>query len=648
MKNNILKLLTVFLALSFVLNVSAKSNSNFFEGERLERLKYLSKEYEEGLSQTLYASREPVDKSSHVMVLLKEDLNVEKMLAKIDFEYINFIASNQGLLFEVSLNDFNKIKKYYSNFILTYESLVVRDSLDLPNDPYASEQWGHLETKFYNVWDLLSSDSEVLTCVIDSGINRRHPDLQAVDLRVGYNYSTRNDVSNDYGGHGTNVSAIISATTNNNIGIVGLSQSSIIPLQVKYNQNDIYTSDIIAALYDAADIGCDVINLSLGSSNYSSLEKSAIDYAISKGALVVAAAGNDGYPTYVYPASYNNVISVGSINSSLLKSDFSNYNDEVTLVAPGEMIITANNRFGYDRVSGTSFAAPYVSAAGAIVKSFDKNVTQQDFIEILKNTSLDLGVRGYDNYYGYGLLDLENIVKNYLEIPPLIIEGASLGWLFDSESGAYYFINNNGQAHTGWLKDGGRWYYLNQESGIRESGWVLVNGGWYYFDNEGIMQTGWIYAKGYWYYLNNSGLMQTGWIRDGKNAYYLSSSGAMQTGWTKVSKNWYYLRSSGAMEVGWIKPGKVWYYLADSGAMEVGWSIINDQVYHFKNNGAMQVGWFKLDNSWYYSNAKGHLQSGWLKDGQYWYYLEPSGEMVIGYKRVNNKLYYFDNKGRMQ
>ena len=71
------------------------------------------------------------------------------------------------------------------------------------------------------------------------------------------------------------------------------------------------------------------------------------------------------------------------------------------------------------------------------------------FIEILKNTSLDLGVRGYDNYYGYGLLDLESIVKNYLKLPPLIIEGARPGWLFDSESKAYYFINNNGQTHTG-------------------------------------------------------------------------------------------------------------------------------------------------------------------------------------------------------
>lgn len=425
MKNNLIKILIVLIALSLIPSVAAKANTHHFEDERDKRLKGITEVYKGDLKKSLANKISPKNKSSHMLVLLSADLDLDLMLNKINFDYLNFIKKDKGYLFEVGLNDFNKIKTYFLDYLVSFEPLRLRSSLNLPNDPYASEQWGHFQTNYYQVWQDISSSSEVLSCVIDSGISRRHPDLLGSDIRVGYNYYTEDEVGSDFGGHGTHVSAIISATTNNNIGIVGLSKSAIVPFQVKYDSEDIYTSDIISAIYDAADTGCDVINLSLGSNSYSSAESAAIDYAIESGSLVVAAAGNDGSSLYTYPASYDSVISVGSINSRLLKSDFSNYNDKVTLVAPGEGIITANNRWGYVTVDGTSFSAPYVSAAGAIVKSFDKTVSQAEFKKILEKTSFDLGPRGYDNYYGHGLLNIESIVDIYKNLPPDLIKDAT-------------------------------------------------------------------------------------------------------------------------------------------------------------------------------------------------------------------------------
>src|SRR5699024_3200404 len=122
----------------------------------------------------------------------------------------------------------------------------------------------------------------------------------------------------------------------------------------------------------------------------------------SQGSIVVAAAGNDGSNEYQYPASYDGVISVGSVGPELKYSDFTQYNDKVDLVAPGENIFTtvdwAKDPYAndYAYVNGTSFAAPHVSGIAALMSAVKPSISPDEFIEAIKTTSTDLGDPGYD------------------------------------------------------------------------------------------------------------------------------------------------------------------------------------------------------------------------------------------------------------
>jgi hypothetical protein len=168
----------------------------------------------------------------------------------------------------------------------------------------------------------------------------------------------------------------------------------------------------------AADAGADVINLSLGGYDYDQAEKDAIDYALSKGSIVVAASGNEGEldnpdrGKYAYPASYNGVISVASVNRSNVRSNFSQFNNQVDAAAPGEeiLVVMAGSSNSYGVGDGTSFSAPYVSAAAALARSVEKDINSVYFEELLKRTSTDLGTPLKDDYYGWGLVNTKGIV----------------------------------------------------------------------------------------------------------------------------------------------------------------------------------------------------------------------------------------------
>jgi len=168
---------------------------------------------------------------------------------------------------------------------------------------------------------------------------------------------------------------------------------------------------------NAADLGCKVINISMGGDSYSTSEKTAISYALSKGCIIVASAGNGGDSAYMYPASYAEVISVGSIDSDLSCSYFSEYNDRVDVTAPGTNIYTTSywskaNGSDYLYRDGTSFSAPHVSGIAALAAALKPFITADDFCEALKETSTDLGITGYDTHYGYGLINAERLLRH--------------------------------------------------------------------------------------------------------------------------------------------------------------------------------------------------------------------------------------------
>lgn len=286
------------------------------------------------------------------------------------------------------------------------------------NDPYYSKQWYLEKNEMNKVWKLIGNRGEsVVVAVMDSGVDVDHEDLDGRIELGGYNFGENNSFVNDYQGHGTAVSGVIGAEINNEEGIAGVTGASnitILPLKIEDDLGRMYVSYAIKAIEYAIEKKVDILNISSGSAQYSDAYNNVLQKAIDNGITIIASAGNYGHkenPIY-YPASYDRIISVGAINKYDEVPYFSEHNQYIDVVAPGENIMTTipNNR--YIAVSGTSFSAPFVSAVAAMLKSLDKRLEPDDIRALLISTSKDLGTIGKDNYYGYGRVDpLKAITK---------------------------------------------------------------------------------------------------------------------------------------------------------------------------------------------------------------------------------------------
>ncbi len=241
--------------------------------------------------------------------------------------------------------------------------------------------------------------------VIDSGI---YPHASLADnLLEGYNYVGNEDKTDtvDNRGHGTLVAGLIAGGDEN--GYIGVAPGAeLVPLKVT-DGNFVDTSVVCAAIYDGVrDYNCNVLNLSLGTSEECNALKEAIDYAEEHGVVVVSAIGNSGDRTLFYPAAYDSVIGVGALKKNGTVSSISNHNGKISLTAPGESVKTTGKRDGYVTGRGTSFSTPYVSGAAAVLLSMDHTLTPQEVMRVLCETATDKGAEGYDEYYGYGCLNL--------------------------------------------------------------------------------------------------------------------------------------------------------------------------------------------------------------------------------------------------
>jgi subtilisin family serine protease len=164
-----------------------------------------------------------------------------------------------------------------------------------------------------------------------------------------------------------------------------------------------------SAIFDAAlrcrNAGANIISMSLGGDAYSAFEEMVFgDLYEQDGILSIAAAGNGGVTNYFYPASHDSVISVAAVDQNNVVTSFSRHNDQVELAAPGVNIYSTSNTGGYTSKSGTSMAAPHVSAAAALVWSADLSRTNAEIRGALGDTALDLGAAGRDDFYGLGLV----------------------------------------------------------------------------------------------------------------------------------------------------------------------------------------------------------------------------------------------------
>ena len=281
-------------------------------------------------------------------------------------------------------------------------------------DPFRDNQYALTMMDTVSAWTLTEGSVDVVIAIIDTGIDIDHEEFVGRISTLSYNVITEQtglSAVMDDDGHGTMVAGIIGAIKDNNKGIAGMAQNS--PLMIiKADSNDDHTfldSDIIEAILYATENGADVINLSLGGSYANPQVEAAVLQARSAGVVVVAASGNDGDNTPIYPAAFEAVISVGSINENQTLSEFSNYGPTIDVVAPGKGIATTylNDEEGiarYVTADGTSFAAPQVTGVVALMKSHMPALTDQDIIERLKATTLDLGDPGFDQYFGHGMV----------------------------------------------------------------------------------------------------------------------------------------------------------------------------------------------------------------------------------------------------
>lgn len=276
----------------------------------------------------------------------------------------------------------------------------------VPNDPGYGSQWHLPRVSAPGAWDITTGSPSVSVAVIDSGVDPYHPDL-AAKLVAGYNFlgGSTSDTHDVYG-HGTAVAGVIAADTNSGVGIAGLAWSStIMPLVVVNSSNSATYSAIASAVTYAADHGAKVINMSLGGTSYSSTLQNAINYAWSKGLVIVAAAGNNSNSTYFYPAALNNVVAVSATDGSDNPASFTNFGSWITVSAPGTYIYTTTNGGGYGSWQGTSFASPQVAALAGLLFARNPVLTNQQVVDLIKNTADDLGAPAFDLYYGNGRIN---------------------------------------------------------------------------------------------------------------------------------------------------------------------------------------------------------------------------------------------------
>ena len=349
------------------------------------------------------------------------------------------------------------------------EAAGVKGNPLMPNDELFGRQWalhneGNSKTpsgrnskkgadlNVLNAWEIETGSEDIIVGILDSGSKTDHPDLSGriwfnnkevkngrdddgngfIDDINGYNFAYDNPNARDDGGHGTNISGTIGASTNNTIGYAGIDQKCKLMICKNLDDNNLGEySWWAASLYYAANNGARVLNMSEGGYDYSKTLENSINYAYDAGCFIVASMMNKNNGDSYYPASFKNVFAVGATDADDSRvREFtwgggSNWGKHIAVVAPGNKIygLDFKDNFNFDVYwSGTSQATAYVSGVASVLLGQDPGRTNADLSEIIKSTSLDLvgdsreDKPGWDQYYGYGRVDLYEAL-NYGKYP---------------------------------------------------------------------------------------------------------------------------------------------------------------------------------------------------------------------------------------
>jgi len=278
------------------------------------------------------------------------------------------------------------------------------------------------KTDFPGAWnDAKGGGAKV--AIVDSGVNRklasgvyeRHPDIGKIADQK--DFVEGNAVADDdtgYGGHGTQVTGIAGALTDNGKGVAGACfECKLLIAKVLNGKGNARDSRIIKGINWSVDHHADVVNLSFGGPGESDILRKAVNRASNRGALVVAAAGNEGNTLSPskrqYPAAYPKVIAVSATNGSDGLASFSSRGDWVDLAAPGTNILSTRKSGDYGKQSGTSFSAPFVSGLAGLLAS--QGMSADAIRQRMQGTAKDLGAAGDDPRFGHGRINADRAVN---------------------------------------------------------------------------------------------------------------------------------------------------------------------------------------------------------------------------------------------
>lgn len=291
----------------------------------------------------------------------------------------------------------------------------------VPNDAKYSDpgHWGSKKIGAETAWDSTLGSTAVKVATIDSGLKKDHEEF-AGQSRVLQGYDFANGDSNpaDEGGacgfHGTHTTGTAGATINNNKGIAGLSQHSILPVKALKVAFPLIifcsgsTSALANALKYAGDQGAHISSNSWGGGGASATLNNAIAYAHDKGVTHVAAAGNDGQCTNCvsqpWIANEGKVVIVSCTTNADAQCSFSSEGPQVDVAAPGQDIISScgSATNAYCTYDGTSMSTPHVAGTLALVKALNPSFGYTQLDNRIKSTAVDLGSAGKDDEFGYG------------------------------------------------------------------------------------------------------------------------------------------------------------------------------------------------------------------------------------------------------
>jgi thermitase len=313
--------------------------------------------------------------------------------------------------------------------------LTISDAI--PDDPYYWPQQENLRLEGLPwAWGFSTGSPDWPAAVIDTGIDLDHPDLQAklwvnldeipgngidddhngyIDDVNGWNFVSDTNSPQDDQSHGSHVSGILAAQTDNGIGIAGIAWGTpIMALKALNSSGHGNASDVAEAILYGADNGARILNLSFGDNLEYQTIHDAIVYARGKSCLVAAAAGNAS-SAVEYPAAQPGVMAVAATDNNDLPASFSNRGPQIAVAAPGVDIFSADKNGFYFQASGTSASTPQVSGLAALIWDLHPEWSADQVTQVITSTAKDVWSPGQDDLTGWGRIDARAAVFASLE-----------------------------------------------------------------------------------------------------------------------------------------------------------------------------------------------------------------------------------------